>query len=210
MNTRKINANPRFDVIVRSHAPIAAHLVLPVKIPATSQKVDPGLIESSICKSSDSQTRLKAKLIIELISESQVSRLEKRLRSLEAGFANSHTAAEPPTTSPRLERSTSELEIRASPSAGENQLFEGGSSFSFQSVQASKAVEMTAKSNDPRDESTIKESLDHLQSLLRELPSRYHHSFGNSALRSMPAVKLLPVTLVIGILQRFKSMHLSK
>ncbi|KAJ9267954.1 transcriptional regulator family: Fungal Specific TF [Paecilomyces variotii] len=137
--------------------------------------------------------------------ESHVSRLEKRLRSLEARFANSHTAGEPRTTSPRLERSTSELEVRASPSAGENQLFEGGSSFSFQSFQASKAVEMTAESNDPRDESNIKESLDHLQSLLRESPSRYHHSFGNSALQSMPAVKLLPVALIIGILQRFKT-----
>lgn len=143
-------------------------------------------------------------MLIHLIRESHVSRLEKLLRNLEARFANSHNGRESPTTSPRLETSTSELEVRASPSAGESQLFEGASSFNFQSVQASNAVEMTATFQDPKDVSPIKESLVHLQSLLRELPSRHHHFFGNSALQLMPAVKLLPMALVIGILQRFK------
>lgn len=54
--------------------------------------------------------------------------------------------------------------------------------------------------------SDLKNTLGHLNTLLQPLPLSENYSFHSSLPRSMPNIKLLPSALVVGILQRFKSM----
>lgn len=83
--------------------------------------------------------------------------------------------------------------------------FEGESSFAAHAVHASEAVEMSTD-DVSGGSSDLKSTLGHLNTLLQPLPLSEDYSFHSSLPRSMPNIKLLPTALVVGILQRFKSM----
>ncbi|KAJ5757933.1 uncharacterized protein N7511_006627 [Penicillium nucicola] len=134
--------------------------------------------------------------------EINIENLEKRLHSLEAKSVNS--TAQPSRISPRPNTSGPELEDRTNPAIEESALFQGGSSFATQSVQAREAIERASK-NSPDDPSSLQESLSHLRGLLHSMPTNEAYSFRHSTSRSIPNMKLLPTSLVIGILQGFKT-----
>ena len=63
-----------------------------------------------------------------------------------------------------------------------------------------------AANDTPGGASGLKDTLSHLNVLLQPGSSKEDYSFHCSISRPMPNIKLLPTALVVGILQRFKSM----
>lgn len=140
--------------------------------------------------------------------ESHVSRLEKRLRSLEGKFVGSNITPASPGQgpSPGSQRGESSIEIDISPESGEKELFEGETSFARQSSQVNEIVQRTVRSDTSGNGSKLDESVEHLQNLLQDNYSSANHSFKCSTVKPAPAVKPLPPALVISILRRFKGM----
>ncbi|CAG8087699.1 unnamed protein product [Penicillium olsonii] len=136
--------------------------------------------------------------------EAQISSLEQRLHNLESKAATpaAHPSGDLDRTEERLELSSNENEL--SLSNEDSRPFEGESTFLAHAVQASKAIEMhvdEVSGSDP----ALKDTLSHLNTLIQPVTSKEDYSFHSSLARLMPNIKLLPTTLVIGMLQRFKT-----
>lgn len=87
-------------------------------------------------------------------------------------------------------------------------LYEGGSSFTNQSIQARNVAQRIANSEGTGEQSGLNASLGHLNTLFQSpttLSSLEDYHFSSTTARSVPVMDPLPLDLVIAILQEIKS-----
>lgn len=137
-----------------------------------------------------------------------VELLDKRLRCVESKLAASEGLHRIPMTEVITDQSVS---VSDSPLAEEGSLFEGDSSFTIQSLQASESAQIAALSAHTRDSSDIEDKFDYLRKTLRDPygMSKNNFFFRKSASLSVLRDKILPATLVTSILRRMRGMLFS-
>ncbi|KAL2819148.1 hypothetical protein BJX63DRAFT_382501 [Aspergillus granulosus] len=121
--------------------------------------------------------------------EGLIERLDERLGRIEIQLDHSrHTTPE-------------RLTVDSHPA----RMYEGGSSFNNQSAQATEVAQITAISQGSGGGENLNASLDDLKSLLQPPTTLGDFQFSRGdALRSMPAMDLVPSTLIVDIVRSFK------
>ncbi|KAH8680093.1 hypothetical protein BGZ60DRAFT_401267 [Tricladium varicosporioides] len=140
--------------------------------------------------------------------EEHIERLEQRLCHIEHQLMSQSIASEHPRIPPVSDKITAENERAVSHLTTTATLYEGSSSFTNQSVQASEVAQRAANSEGAGEGSSLDVSFSYLETLLRPtstFSSLEDYSFSrNPASRFIPTVVPLPVGLVVAILQKIK------
>ncbi|KAM0431868.1 hypothetical protein ACHAPT_005121 [Fusarium lateritium] len=136
--------------------------------------------------------------------EARLAKVERQLATPEASSVSNKPT--PDSGSPSV---SAESKIRPDSEAETGDIYEGSTSFINQSVQASQVAHRTANSETPEAVSTISESLNHLEALLRPSATssllREHQFSTSTTSRPMPAVEPLPLSFVAAVLERIKT-----
>ncbi|KAL2829642.1 hypothetical protein BJY01DRAFT_227761 [Aspergillus pseudoustus] len=146
-------------------------------------------ISGIVCQQTGAKPDIRAKPDKVSRLEGLIERLDERLGRIEIQLDHSrHTTPERLTIDSRPAR-----------------MYEGGSSFNNQSVQATEVAQITAISQGSGGGENLHASLDDLKSLLQPPTTLADFQFSRSdALRSMPAMDLVPSGLIVDIVRSFK------
>lgn len=144
--------------------------------------------------------------------EARLAKVETRLdkQPIQSSASTPLSVANPAPTVPKHTSSVSPAassepsvyDVGPSPVGG---LYEGGSSFLNQSVQASEEIQRSAAVGTPEAAQTINESFSQLNSILHGQDDK---KFSAGVLtRSMPEIIPLPASVVLAILRKIKGWH---
>ena len=176
---------------------------------AAGRRFAPDPIGKRSCKFQRIENR-GLKLTISLRQE-QIERLEERLCAVEHELTtrnidsidSDHQRSIPGPDSVTVETERSGPQLISTPF-----LYEGGSSFINQSIQARNVAQRTANSEGTGEQSGLNASLGHLNTLFQSrttLSPLGDYHFSSTTARSVPVMDPLPLDLVIAILQEIKS-----